>query len=165
MNHQNRHAAAMPGFTLIEMLVALTIVGLLLVAIPLAFVKVQPTMQYHTAVRELSTAIAAARLEAIRSGEPTALTIDLEQHRFGVNDTLNKKLPEDLQIDLTLASMASNGKQGRIIFYPAGGATGGTIELHRPGGGGMRLQVDWLLGKLSRESLAGLDIAPAWQRA
>jgi len=43
-------------------------------------------------------------------------------------------------------------ERGAIRFYPDGSATGGSIQLLRPGGAGVRLRVDWLLGTIRQEA-------------
>ncbi len=40
-----------------------------------------------------------------------------------------------------------------IRFLPGGGATGGSIDVIRASGAGTRLRVEWLSGRVTRESL------------
>lgn len=143
-----------PGFTLVELLVVLTIMGLLLVAAPLAFMQVRPTLQYHSTVRELTAALAAARHQATMSGRSVPFVIDLPKRRYGVGERLERRLPEDVRVDLTIANSEVRDGVGMIRFYPGGGATGGSIDLRRPSGEGVRLRVDWLLGRTTQEPLS-----------
>ena len=39
-----------------------------------------------------------------------------------------------------------------IRFYPEGGSSGGGIDMERPGGTGVRISVDWLVGRVSQEA-------------
>jgi general secretion pathway protein H len=41
--------------------------------------------------------------------------------------------------------------QADITFLPEGGATGGTLELLRQSGSGVRVRVDWLFGQVTQE--------------
>ncbi|MBK9219230.1 MAG: type II secretion system major pseudopilin GspG [Uliginosibacterium sp.] len=55
--------------------------------------------------------------------------------------------------DITNNAELKEGGTASILFYPDGGSTGGFFELARAGGGGARLRVDWLFGRLTQEPL------------
>lgn len=141
------------GFTLVELVVAVAIAAALLVAAPLALGPLRATAEYRAAVRGLLAGLREARLEAERSGRPVAFTVDLRARRFGVDDRLRGRLPDAVDVHLVVAGREVSGDRGAIRFYPDGSATGGSIELVRAGGGGLRLRVDWLLGRVSQELL------------
>jgi len=42
----------------------------------------------------------------------------------------------------------------RIRFYPGGNATGGSVEIVRASGTGVRLQADWLDGRVTLRGLS-----------
>ncbi|MFA5627723.1 MAG: GspH/FimT family pseudopilin [Thiohalomonadaceae bacterium] len=149
----NRTSLGQSGFTLVELIVALAIMGVLLVAAPLAFMQVRPTLQYHSTVRELTTALAAARHQASMTGQAVPFVIDLKERRYGVGEKLDHKLPDELRIDVIIANSEVRDGLGMIRYYPSGGATGGSLDLRRPSGEGVRLRVDWLLGRTTQEEL------------
>lgn len=141
------------GFTLLELLVALAIVALLAALLgPGVPRRAFESMQYHATVRAMLAGMKSARLEAERRGEPTVFTVDLRARRFGVNERLASPLPDGFDVRAVVAGreVAPDGRAA-IRFYPEGGATGGSIELLRPSGTGIRLRVDWLLGRVTQE--------------
>jgi general secretion pathway protein H len=63
-------------------------------------------------------------------------------------------LPEPLRLRTTVADIELNADQTAAIrFLPSGGATGGTVEILRPGGAGVRLTVDWLSGGVTQSAV------------
>lgn len=145
-----------PGFTLIELIVALSIAVLALGAAPMALGRMYDTMQYRSTVRDMLSELKATRLQAVRSGKPSVFTVDLDSRRFGAGSDPVHRIPTKLKVRAIVAD-AEVDAQGRagIRFYPDGSATGGSIVLERAGGGGVRLRVDWLLGRVSQEVLGG----------
>lgn len=140
------------GFTLLELMVAIAVAALLLTAVPPLLSRGLDTMQYRTAVRELVAGLKGARRAAMETGRSVAFTVDTAAHRFGVDPDLEGSIPGELQVRLTVAETEiEDPDRGAIRFYPDGSATGGSIELLRPAGGGVRLRVDWLLGRISQE--------------
>lgn len=141
------------GFTLLELLVAISIAAALLATVPVALVRAYETMEYRATVRNLVAGLKSARLEAARTGRDVPFTVDLDARRFGVGDRLRARLPDSLEVRVIVAERELRGGRSAIRFYPDGSATGGSIELHRSAGGGLRLRVDWLLGRVSQEPL------------
>lgn len=142
------------GFTLLELMVALSIAVLMLATAPFAVMRAYETMQYRATVKELIAGLKSTRLDAMRKGRSVAFMVDLEQRRFGVESRLDYALPEQLEVRLLLADVEIRDTQGAVRFYPDGGSTGGSVELIRPGGGGVRVEVDWLLGRLTQTVLS-----------
>ena len=50
-------------------------------------------------------------------------------------------------------SEASGQRLAAIRFLPQGGATGGSVDVLRPGVGGVRITVDWLSAAVSQTPL------------
>lgn len=144
------------GFTLIELIVALSIAVLALGTAPIALGRMYDTMQYRATVRDMLAELKASRLQAVRSGQATVFTVDLDGHRFGAGSEPARRIPPKLKVRAIVADaeVDAEGRAG-IRFYPDGSATGGSIVLERAGGGGVRLRVDWLLGRVSQEVLGG----------
>lgn len=139
------------GFTLLELLAAVSILGLMLaVAIP-ASARFYTSIQYHQAVRDVVTTLASARYQAIGSGRTQDVLIYPFERRIGLNGDI-KDLPEDLVMEVYSAGELSRDRVGVIRFYPEGGSTGGGIDLERRDGSGVRISVDWLLGRVSQEA-------------
>jgi len=141
------------GFTLLELMVALGIAVILLATTPFAVMRAYETMEYRATVKEVIAGLKSARLDAMRKGRSVAFMVDVEQHRFGVESRLDHAFPEKLDVRLVLADIEITGARGGIRFYPDGSSTGGSVDLIRSGGGGVRVDVDWLLGRLTQTVL------------
>lgn len=153
-----RHTA---GFTLMELMVVLTIAALMVgVVLPMG-ARMYDTMQYRDAVRQLSQAAHSARYKAITGGQAMDLVFEPEAGRFAVKQAgqaVQEQDMEALEGELTFAAVSAREvSPGRglaaIRFYPGGGSTGGSLSVQRPNGSGVRLRVDWLLGRVSQEAL------------
>ena len=135
------------GFTLIELLVVLAMIALLAALVPLAFERLREAAQYRDAVRSVLSDMRQARYRALSEGREVRFRVDLAHRSYGVEGRPPKALPEPLRLRTTVADIELTAdKTAAIRFLPSGGATGGTIEILRPGGAGVRLTVDWLSG-------------------
>ena len=141
------------GFTLLELLAALAIAGLVLAVSVPASVRLYETMQYRGAVRDVLGLFASARYTAINTGRAQNVEIRPDKGELRLNDTI-KLLPDDVKLSVESARELNEGDVGIIRFYPEGGASGGGVEVERSNGAGVRINVDWLLGRVSQEAYA-----------
>lgn len=143
---------AQRGFTLIELLVVLAIGAMLVGLVPVAFNKMQEGSQYRDTVRAIVSELRQARQRAIATGQVTVYQIDLNQRQFGILGKPQRLLPESLEIKTVVGQLDVVPSSGLalIAFLPEGGSTGGTIELVRVSGAGVRIRVDWLLGQITQ---------------
>ena len=141
------------GFTLIELMVVLAIGALLVGLVPMAFTKLQESSQYRDTVRAIVVDLRQARQQALTYGQPVIFRVNLADRQFGINGRTFKSLPSSLEIKTTVGKneQADHNQQATISFMPDGGSTGGTIELVRKSGAGVRLRVDWLFGQITQE--------------
>ena len=137
------------GFTLIEMIAALAILGFALVLV----VGYKPPWSSGLGLRgtaaELASGLRLARSEAIASNRSVVLGLDLIGHRYRVGTGAERRLPGNVSIELlTIAGEGQGAGTGDIRFNPDGSSTGGRITL---GDGRQRLAVgvDWLTGRIS----------------
>jgi general secretion pathway protein H len=134
----------------VELLVAITIVGLVMTASVPASVRFYESMQYRQAVRDVTTALASARYRAFNSGESQDVVINTETNlmRMG-SDT--QQLPAKLGIVVHSAREVNRDAEGVIRFYPEGGSSGGEIDIVKPNRAGVKITVDWLVGRVSQQ--------------
>jgi general secretion pathway protein H len=141
------------GFTMLELLAAVTIVGLLLaVAVP-ASARFYESMQYRQAVRDVITALASARYSAVNSGRARDVSVDPAANTVEF-DGKRTRLPDALDVAIHSTRELNRDRLGVIRFYPEGGSSGGDIDLERDDGTGVRISVDWLIGRVSQETYA-----------
>jgi len=139
------------GFTLVELLVALALVGLMLALVPASLGRLRDSIRYRDTVRAVVSDLRAARQIALVEGRETRFLVDTAQSRFGLDGRPLQALPEPLQMRATVASIEwSQDRQAAIRFLPQGGATGGSVDVLRPGGDGVRITVDWLSAAVSQ---------------
>jgi len=114
------------GFTLLEMIVVIAIMGLVLGLLASSFPPRSHWLDMQAAARNVAEAMRDARGSAIVQGHPVALTLP--------------PLPAWLAVTLQPAS--------GIVFLPDGSASGGTVLLD---GNGRELAVsaDWLTGAVT----------------
>src|SRR5690554_3007544 len=72
------------GFTLIELVVALTVAAIALAVVPVSMVRLYDGMQYRSAVRDVLAGLKTARVEAGRRGEPVPFTLDTVERRYWI---------------------------------------------------------------------------------
>ena len=153
-NPRSRLRAGERGFTLIELLVVFAIGALLVGIAPPAFEKLRESSQYRNTLRTMLSDMRSARSNAMETGREVRFQVDLARHLYGVDDRPMKELPASVEVRATVAATEFNAqRQAAIRFLPSGGATGGSIDLVRPAGGGVRLRVDWLSGQVTQEPL------------
>jgi len=137
------------GFTLIEMIVVVAIMGLVLAMVAARGPLGLHTLTARSAANELASGFRQARARAIADNRPVAVSIDLAGHRWRIGTDKPTELPRDLQIAvLTVAGQSAGGTAADIRFLPDGSSTGGRVEL-KDGRRRMRIGVDWLNGRVS----------------
>jgi general secretion pathway protein H len=140
----------MRGFTLVELLVVLALMGLALTVASPLIANALPGTQMRAAARDVATGLRYARSLAIASNADVTFDVDVEAHRFAVSPSRRSgSFPEDAEIVLTTArSELFDSGAGSIRFFPDGTSTGGGIEIVR-GGRKFLITVDWLTGRVA----------------
>ena len=140
------------GFSLVELAVVMAIAGLVLaVAVP-ASMRFYDGMQTRQAVRDTITLLSSARHLAVTRGVAQDVVIDPRRNTLLLNDTL-REMPGDLRLTVHGAAEINRQDAGVIRFYPEGGSSGGGLDIDNPGGERVSIAVDWLVGRVSHETL------------
>jgi general secretion pathway protein H len=154
-NRASRSSRQARGFTLVELLVVFAIGALLTVLVPVAFGTLRESAQYRQTLRSILTDMRTARIRAVSEGTEIRFKVDLAQRIYGIDGRPMHELPRPLELKATVASIEMAADDvAAIRFLPTGGATGGSIDVVRPSGAGVRLSVDWLSGQVSQGPLA-----------
>ncbi|MDH3715622.1 MAG: GspH/FimT family pseudopilin [Gammaproteobacteria bacterium] len=142
-----RPAAA--GFTLLEILVVLSIASLLLTLVPLAFSGSVDLVRSKGAARELAATLQSARGRAVARNRIVDVTLDADAGRY-VNSASGDERVLPKGVRLTLVDVDrhdTDSEQGRIRFFPDGSSSGGKLLLE-DGTRRFTIAVHWLLGRV-----------------
>lgn len=137
------------GFTLMEMLLVLAIIGMVMAVAPPLLSAAMPGLQLKSSTRSVAAALRRARSIAIASGKSAILEIDLEALTLKVTGDIKAiHIPEAIEITMVTADQeVTSEKNGNIRFFPDGTSTGGRVTL-RNGENGYAVDVDWLTGRI-----------------
>jgi general secretion pathway protein H len=143
-------AARSAGFTLLELLIGLAIMGLMLSAVPALLSKAVPGVEARGAAREMAAGLRAARGRAIASNRETALVLDVEGGVYRVEgESKVRRVPAGIGISLlTAEELRLDATTARIAFFPDGGSSGGRVRLAQAGRQ-YEVRVDWLTGRVA----------------
>lgn len=138
------------GFTLLEMLIVLTLMGLLVAIVIPMFGNGVSTTELKSDARAVAAGLRQARGQAIAQRGEAVLMLDLGAHSFSVPpDPRVHKLAQQLELKLfTAQSDLVNDNVGAIRFFADGGSNGGRITL-ASGERKFNVDVDWLTGRVA----------------
>jgi general secretion pathway protein H len=139
-----RRANPSAGFTLLEVLVVMGIMGLVLAAVLAAKPKAAAA-RAAVAARAVAATLQLARAQAMSSNAETVVRIDTRRHQFGVAGAMHD-LPRGMSVALTVAEPERIGDVGGLRFYPDGQSSGGEIVLALDGRSS-HVVVNWLTGE------------------
>ena len=139
------------GFTLVELLVVLTIIALAMAAVP-ALLTGLPSIRLRTAADDMVATLRELHQQAIRRGETTELVLDPAARAYWMStDPGLHRLPEIVaEIGFKPATAAPAGGSISIRFFADGSASGGTVLL-KNGKHLAAVTVDWLTGRIRRD--------------
>ncbi|MBI3714514.1 MAG: GspH/FimT family pseudopilin [Betaproteobacteria bacterium] len=144
------------GFTLIEVVLVLTLVALAYTMVPRLFGSGVSGAELRANARAIATGLRLTRDHAIQNKHESNLTIDMEGRTFLIGDEAQvRKLNEQVELQLfTSQADLISDKVGNIRFFADGTSNGGRITV----GSGERkfsIDVDWLTGRVSITEAAG----------
>lgn len=137
------------GFTLMEMLLVISIIGIVLAVAPPLLSAAMPGVQLKSSTRSMVAALRRTRSIAIASGKSAILEMNLETLQAKVTGDNNViQIPEAIEVSMVTADQeVTDDKHGQIRFFPDGTSTGGRVTL-RNGDNGYAVDVDWLTGRI-----------------
>ena len=138
------------GFSLLEMIVVITIIGLAYTLLPKMVFSGVSGAELRSNARAVATGLRIARDAAINTKRETVLSLDMENRMFTLpNDPKLHKLNDQLDVKLyTAAADVISYKVGTIRFFPDGSSNGGRVTV-AAGERGFEIDVDWLTGHVT----------------
>lgn len=146
------------GFTLIEMLVVLTVAALIVTLALPRLTGAQEKAALRAASHEVAAALRSTRSLAMTRGRTEEFFLDTANGAFRAGPTASpQRLPRGVRTALVTVAADRNGaSQGRMQFFADGSSTGGAVMLAN-GKDRSQVLVDWLTGRISIAE--GTDVA------
>ncbi len=146
--HAPRHAQHAHGFTLLEMLAVILLIGIAAAAVSISVTQGLASARVRAASSELAGALRATRTQAIVRGQEQNFDVDTHANSYRDAKLRDVRLPKGLRVNITSAKEDQpNDHTGRIRFFPDGSSTGGRITL-KSGKREWHVNVSWLTGEV-----------------
>ena len=133
------------GFTLLEMLVVITIIALM-TTIAGVNLRAKERTNLESVARILMADLRYVRSRALVGNADTAIIVDVAgENYFSRDRTIDRNFPQGVAVALTVDEKLVAGSSAKIIFYPDGSSSGGKIKLSK-GGREVEVVTAWLNG-------------------
>lgn len=118
------------GFTLLELLIVITLITLVLSLSTVFFASTLPSSRFKAAAREVAATMRHARILAQTSGKREVFSLDLDARRYGIEGRGEKDIPTGVEVRV-LDAAGEEVSEGtfRLAFTATGGPGGGVIIL------------------------------------
>ena len=137
------------GYTLIELLVGMTIFLLAAAIVPAAYNRVVPGAKLEQETQEIVRQIKALRFKALSTSRIHELWFDELDAGYSLDQGGSwLRLPDGLHLSFHGAHKKRVSEYATIEFYPGGGSTGGDLVLTGPRAS-KTVSVDWLTGEVT----------------
>ena len=108
------------GFTLLELLVVLLIVGLLVALVPPLFSGAVPGAKLKAAVRDLAVTLRLARNQSITRDVETQVYLNLESPAYAIGKQVPRALPAGVELKVAPAprqsAVETTAPRGAVLF-------------------------------------------------
>jgi general secretion pathway protein H len=136
------------GFTLIELMAVIVLLGIVLTLVTISFSKSLQAAKVRAASRDLVAALRYTRGQAIVKGKQAVFLLNLDDNSYAAPGKGSVKLPKDMSLRMTTAEIEQTGaNSGGIRFFADGSSTGGHISVLQ-GQREWRINVAWLTGEI-----------------
>lgn len=165
-----RYLPSTAGFSLLEMIVVLVIIGIAAALLAPAVGSSLENVKFRSLARDISASLRYARNQAVANKVDFEVSFDPDKNRYtiapqrveGADAIVEQEglgqaseahddqlwLPKHKVLPRGILLRTENGLQKRIVFYPRGNSTGGTIEIERAKGDKLLIVVDRVTGRV-----------------
>ena len=135
------------GFTLIEMLVTLTILTMVLTGFAMSMARRDNAPAPRDRAKEIQAMLYLARSDAITSGQSSVVKIQTKIRRFEYGARKPVVLAENQQLRVVAGRELTNAAgEVSLVFLPDGGSSGAEIEITDDRNRSAKLRINWLTG-------------------
>ena len=136
------------GFSLIELLIVMTLVALAAVVVPVSLSGGQDRTELRSTTRALVSELRAVRAQAMTQQTPMSLTLDLSEQSYQGMSGEAGYWPESVDLQVTVPDAFIEGSRVAVVFFPDGSSAGGEI-LVTSGALVQGIDIRWLTGRVS----------------
>ncbi len=144
MRPERPNPAAPGGFTLIETIVVLVVLGLMAGLILSRGPMRSPVVDVRAAATDVMEAMRVARARAIAADRPVALTLAKDATAFRLDDDKPAAFPRGVTAKLRFGRAHARA----LLFLPDGSGSGGTVVLANARARA-EVTVNWLTGRIA----------------
>ena len=140
------------GFTLLELMVVIVIIGAVLALSPPLFSAGVTAAEQRSVTRAVAQTLRFARSEAIANRTDVGVEFNLEERTYQLPGGKKRgKWPSTIELGLTTTEAETvDPKHGYVRFYSDGGSTGGRVTLKYKERE-YRIDIGWLNGRVAIE--------------
>jgi general secretion pathway protein H len=142
-------ARAQRGFTLIEILIVVTLIAAISVLLMATIGGGMDGLRLRSAAKEIASELRHARAQAMAKSEVQTFTIDPEARQWSGAKGRAGVLPKKLDVVFVGArELQPRRGEGAIVFFEDGASSGGRIQLKQDRAA-WNIDVAWLTGEVS----------------
>lgn len=134
------------GFTLVEVLVTLTILAMVLSGFAMNMARRDNVPTPREKAKEIQAMLYLARSQAISSGIRKEVGINVKARRFAYADSKTVVLAERQKLRIVAGRDLIENGQVSLFFLADGGSSGGEIEITDDRERSATLRINWLTG-------------------
>jgi prepilin-type N-terminal cleavage/methylation domain-containing protein len=136
----------MRGFTILELLVSISLIAIVSIALISAASGLRSTRQVDSATKDVVKTLHIAKQRARNSGSPTAVTFTTSARCFFLTTEQKHCLENGIDWEVT-STLGQREKNQQIIFYQNGSSSGGEVIIGKPKHRN-EISVSWLTGAI-----------------